>query len=98
MWMNTIEIDDSLIVNNEKQYEGKLYECKNFEFPFIGIFKNEKRNEYYLSFMNENYITEKFIVYSENIPCDVLKLFNLKYEESFKGFLTEITCIQCINT
>lgn len=96
--MNTIKIEDSLIVNNEKQYECKLYECKNFKFPFIEIIKNEKRNEYHLSFLNENYCTEKLTVYTENIPQDVLKLFNLKYEESFKGFLTEITCIQCINT
>jgi hypothetical protein len=27
-----------------------------------------------------------------------LKLFDLKYEESIIGLLTEITCIQCIDT
>lgn len=95
--MNTIEIENSLKINKGEHYEGKLYECKNFEFPFIEILKNEERDEYYLSFLNENYNTEKIRVHVNQIPQDVLKLFNLKYEESFKGFLTEITCIQCIN-
>lgn len=94
--MNAIEINDSLKIKKEVHYEGKLYECKNFEFPFIEIFKNEKRNEYYLSFLDENYNSEKFRVYLDKIPEDILKLFNLEYEESFKGFLTEITCIQRI--
>ena len=96
--MDTIEIEDSSEMNNENQYVGKLFECKNFEFPFLEIFKNEERNEYYLSFLNENYNTERLAVYTDNIPKCLLMLFDLNYEESFKGLLTEITCIQCINS
>lgn len=94
--MDAIETEESLKIYNEEHYEGKLYECKNFEYPFIEILKNETRDEYYLSFLDENYRTEKQRVHVDQIPEDVLKLFNLGYEESFKGLLTEITCIQCI--
>lgn len=96
--MDTIEIEDSLNINNENQYNCKLYECKNFQFPFIEILKDENRNEYYLSFLNENYHAEKQVSYVEKIPEDVLTLFNLGYEESIKGLITEITCIQSIKT
>lgn len=94
--MNTTEMES--IKNEEEQFNCKLYECRNFQFPFIEILKNEKRNEYYLSFLNENYTTEKQRVYNKNIPQDVLTLFDLDYEESIKGFITEITCIQTITT
>lgn len=94
--MNTTEMES--IKNEEEQFNCKLYECRNFQFPFIEILKNEKRNEYYLSFLNENYNTEKQRVYNKNIPQDVLTLFDLDYEESIKGFITEITCIQTITT
>ena len=94
--MDAIETEGYLKIDNEEHYEGKLYECKNFEFPFIEILKNETKDEYYLSFLDENYCTEERRVHVDQIPADVLKLFNLGYEESFKGLLTEITCIQCI--
>ena len=35
--MDAIEIEDSLNINNQNQYNCKLYECKNFQFPFIEI-------------------------------------------------------------
>jgi hypothetical protein len=96
--MNTVKIEESLIDADEKQYICKLFECKNFKYPFIEILKNEKNNEYFINFLNENYNTEKITVYNNNIPKAILKLFDLKYEESIIGLLTEITCIQCIDT
>ena len=84
--MDAIEIEDSLNINNQNQYNCKLYECKNFQFPFIEILKDENRNEYYLSFLNENYHAEKQVSYVEKIPEDVLTLFNLGYEESIKTY------------
>ncbi|MBQ6218278.1 MAG: hypothetical protein IJJ47_00955 [Methanosphaera sp.] len=85
-----------LINNKECHYEGKLYECKNFEFPYLEIKKYENDNEYSLNFLNENHNTEKYEVYQDNIPESILRLYNLNNKESIRGFLTEITCIQTI--
>lgn len=77
-------------------YENKLYSCKNFEFPFLEIKKYEE-NEYCLAFLNERQRTKKVRIFKNNIPQEISKLFNLDYNESIHGFLTEITRIQFSN-
>ena len=45
--MNTVKIEESLIDADEKQYICKLFECKNFKYPFIEIFNIDGGQEIY---------------------------------------------------
>lgn len=82
--------------SNENNFIEKLYECKNFEFPYLEIKKYEEKNEYSLKFLNDKYNCEKFEIYQNNIPENIERLYNLNNNESIRGFLTEITCIATI--
>lgn len=71
----------------------KTYECKNFEYPFIKINNYDNGVKYSLNFLNNDKKSIKTEIYQKNVPESLIKLFNLDINESNKGFITEITCV-----
>lgn len=74
----------------------KTYICKNFKYPYIQINNYKKTEQYTINFLNKNQIPIKNKKYKNKIPQALIKLFNLKPNQTNKGLLTEITCIKSI--
>lgn len=86
-----------MTTNTQHNYKSKIYECKNFAYPYIQINNYNNGTKYTLNFLNEEKKPIQIEEYEENIPKCLLKLFNMNINQINKGFITEIKCINSIN-